>query len=172
MPQVKGKPHLNSVCFLEFGYTFQKVDEDRCHNDAKCRFRGVLGKRIKSEEGEKHWRTVRYTCVNDAQAPMTLCTSNSRVEIEGIYNHEQKTSANVQATIGGTCGVVVALLFETVLFIARTSGKRGMGVKYLRYLDPKKFEDQQKPNEIDVQFEFQTVPSARGVLNSETKKAR
>jgi len=70
---------------------------------------------------------------------------------------------------------MAALLFETVLFIARTSGTPGLGAKYLRYSDPKRWAQQQQPATVDVQFEYTTTPRTGGKSTpgkAESKKSK
>ncbi len=79
----------------------------------------------------------------------------------------------MQEPLGGVLGIIVALVFETVLFIARSSMKAGGGQKYQRYLDPDKFEHMQAGSTPAEGQQFIThVRLQAGTEHREPKKTR
>ena len=76
----------------------------------------------------------------------------------------------VQAQLFGIAGLVIALVLETLLFIARATGSPGVGAKYESLVDPKRWALKQQPA-VPIEGEtFQTVPGqkAHGSQQNET----
>jgi hypothetical protein len=67
----------------------------------------------------------------------------------------------MQKYLGGVVGVIIALVFETVLFIARASMQTNAGMKYTHLLDPKKAKLQAQPA-TPAGKPFTTQPSGKG----------
>lgn len=64
----------------------------------------------------------------------------------------------LQAQMCGVAGLVIALVLETLLFIARASGSPGLGAKYEALVDPKRWAQKQQPARPVEGTAFQTVP--------------
>jgi hypothetical protein len=77
----------------------------------------------------------------------------------------------VQKPLGGVVGVVVALVLETVLFMARANMQTNEGIKYEHLWDPERAKKKKmKPQPAGVPFTTQPKRSENTTCSVETKK--
>lgn len=74
----------------------------------------------------------------------------------------------MQKPLGGVVGLIVALVFETVLFIVRANMSSESGKKYMHLLDPKRAKLDAEPA-TPAGDAFTTMP-VRAIADRATKK--
>ena len=77
----------------------------------------------------------------------------------------------VQKPLGGVVGVIVALILETVLFMARANMQTNTGIKYEHLWDPERAKKKkQKPTPAGTPFTTQPKKDRKHAIEVDSKK--
>ena len=78
---------------------------------------------------------------------------------------------SMQKPLGGVVGVIIALILETVLFMARANMQTNAGIKYEHLWDPERAKrKKQKPTPTGTPFTTQPKKNRNGAVEVDSKK--